>query len=155
MKKLLKSLLLKLLDEQAQNAIYTMRVYRHESAWVFDHYGLGLIKEPFVAGADEIFDEIAHLRAVDPSRARIDILFSDGQFPGWQILAEHLGPSMGGDDYQIISSEFETLDTHEFWLCPALLKYFTTAPSKIYMKVTDVSTSVSRPNYSASKKGGA
>jgi len=122
------------------NSIYTMRVYRHESAWVFDHYGLGLIKEPFVAGADEIFDEIAHLRAVDPSRARIDILFSDAQFPGWQILAEHLGPSMGGDDYHIISSEFETLDTHEFWLCPALLKYFADAPNKIFMKVTNVST---------------
>tara|TARA_R110002020_G_scaffold84466_1_gene209204 strand:- start:427 stop:882 length:456 start_codon:yes stop_codon:yes gene_type:complete len=122
------------------NSIYTMRVYRHESAWVFDNPAVGLLKEPFVAGADEIFDEIAHVRAVDPSRARIDILFSDAQFPGWQILAEHLGPSMGGDDYQVISSEFETLDTHEFWLCPALLKYFADAPDKIFMKVTNVST---------------
>ena len=139
---LLRKLKRKLSKQPIDNSIYTMRVYRHESAWVFDHYGLGLIKEPFVAGADEIFDEIAHLRAVDPSRARIDILFSDVQFPGWQILAEHLGPSMGGDDYHIISSEFETLDTHEFWLCPALLKYFHEAPNRIFMKVTNVSTRV-------------
>lgn len=148
MKKLLKHLLLKLLGEQAQNAIYTMRVYRHESAWVFDHYGLGLIKEPFVAGADEIFDEIAHLRAVDPSRACIDILFSDGQFPGWQILAEHRGPGWGGDEYEIISSEFETLDEHDFYLGPFLLKYFSEAPNKFFMKVTKVSTSIPRRDYS-------
>ena len=137
---LLRKLKRKLARQPIDNSIYTMRVYRHESAWVFDNPSVGLIKEPFVAGADEIFDEIAHLRAVDPSRARIDILFSDGQFPGWQILAEHLGPSMGGDDYNIISSEYETLDDHDFWLCPALLKYFYEAPSKIFMKVTNVST---------------
>jgi len=129
----------KLGTRDCQNSIYTMRVYQHESSWVFDHYGLGLIKEPFVAGADEIFDEIARLRSSQPDQACIDILFSDGQFPGWGILAEHVAPSMGGNDYQIIATEYDTLDTHEFWLCPALLKYFAHAPSKIFMKVTNVS----------------
>lgn len=142
MLKLFRKLLRRLRPHKVENSIYTMQVYYDGGSWVFDNPAVGLIKEPFVAGADEIFDEIAHLRAVDPSKAVIDIVFSDVQFPGWELMAEHLGPSMGGDDYSVIASEYETLEDHDFWLCPALLKYFSDAPNRIFMRVTKVSTSV-------------
>ena len=143
MLKLFRKLLRRLRPHKVDNSIYTMRVYYDEGSWVFDNPSVGLYREPFVAGADEIFDEIIRVRGVaDRDHARVDIVFSDVQFPGWELLAQHRGNSMGGDDYSVIASEYEMLEDHDFWLCPALLKYYSDAPNRIFMRVTKVSTSV-------------
>ena len=139
--KKIKSALLKFKPHKPDNSIFTMRVYQDEGSWVFDNPAVGLFKEPFVAGADEIFDEVVRVRGLlDKDRARVDIVFSDEPFPSWELMAEHLGPSMGGNDYSIIASEYEMLEDHDFWLCPALLKYYSVPPERIYMRVTKVST---------------
>ena len=136
----IKQTLTKLRSHKVDNSIYTMRVYRDQGSWVFDNPAVGLYKEPFVAGADEIFDEVCRVRGVlNPEKARVDIIFSDQQFPSWDLMAEHLGPSMGGNDYSIIASEYEMLEDHDFWLCPALLKYYSVPPERIYMRVPKVS----------------
>lgn len=138
---LFKTTLRKLRPHKIDNAIYTMRVYRDHGSWVFDNPAVGLYKEPFVAGADEIFDAIVKERGVlDPDKSRVDIVFSDQQFPSWQLMAEHQGNSMGGDDYSVIATDYETLEDHDFWLCPALLKYYSDPPERIYMRVTKIST---------------
>src|SRR5690606_39927586 len=38
------------------NAIMAIHPYRHHGLWVFDDPAVGLLQEPFVAGADAIID---------------------------------------------------------------------------------------------------
>lgn len=124
-----------------KNSIYTMSVYRHNSTWVFDNPSAGLIKEPFVEGADEVFDllvEDYYKIATIEEGMYVDILFSSGEFPSWELLAQWEGKSWGGNNYSVVASKNEHLLAHELWLCPALLKYFRYAPSHIYMKVIKI-----------------
>jgi len=38
--------------ENAMNSIFVIKPYKWESMWVFDDANVGLVKEPFVGGAD-------------------------------------------------------------------------------------------------------
>ena len=40
------------------NAIVLIQPYRHEGVWVFDDETVGLVREPFVSGADVIIDRM-------------------------------------------------------------------------------------------------
>jgi hypothetical protein len=40
------------------NAINVIAPYRHHGMWVFDDPRVGLIQEPFVAGADTMIDRV-------------------------------------------------------------------------------------------------
>lgn len=124
------------------NSIFTMRVYRHQGMWVFDNPAVGLVKEPFVAGADTVFDHIAfdkYGEVYPADDVTIDIVFSDQPFPGWHVMAEHMGPHLSGDNYNIVATEFDLLEDHDLWLCPALRKYYADAPDKIFMRVSKIS----------------
>ena len=41
------------------NAINVIKPYRWEGMWVFDDSAVGLVKEPFVSGADDMMDLLA------------------------------------------------------------------------------------------------
>ena len=126
----------------SSNSLFTMRVYRHNYEWVFDNAAVGLDKEPFVAGADEVFDEIArdHYNTQDIDEdTKIDIVFADFEFPGFDHACEHLGKQHNGNTYTMVVSSIELLRGHLLWLCPALLKYYNKPPRRIYMSVSKVS----------------
>ena len=126
---------------KSSNSIHTMHVYRHHNIWVFDNPSVGLVKEPFVAGADEVFDYIAkaHCGLDTPEdNLYMDILFASTDFPGRQLWAGWVGSSVGGNDYKVLNSDFAPLINHNLWLCPALLKYYRKAPMDIYMKVVKI-----------------
>ena len=40
------------------NAIMVIHPYKHEGMWVFDDESVELVREPFVAGADEIIETL-------------------------------------------------------------------------------------------------
>ena len=40
------------------NAICVIHPYKDQGTWVFDDPAVDLVKEPFVAGADEIIDRL-------------------------------------------------------------------------------------------------
>ena len=56
-------------------------------------------------------------------------IFSASPFPGADLKLQWRREESGGNWYY--SEQFKT----EGWLCPALLKYFRTAPPEIYVKV--------------------
>jgi hypothetical protein len=40
------------------NAINVIAPYKHQGMWVFDDPRVGLVQEPFVAGADTVIDRV-------------------------------------------------------------------------------------------------
>ena len=63
------------------NALSVIFPYRLEGVWVFDDAATGLVREPFISGADTILDVLAeHIpNAVDGFK----IVFSARPFPGY------------------------------------------------------------------------
>lgn len=108
------------------NAIIAIHPYKHRGFWVFDDPTVGLVQEPFVAGADVIIDRLsAHI----PDAAKgFRLLFSANPFPGYTASLAWVREDLGGNWY---ASEALGL---EGWLCPALLKYFDRAPRHLYAK---------------------
>jgi hypothetical protein len=109
------------------NSLMVIAPYKYEGMWVFDDPAVGLNKEPFIAGIDTLIDKAtAHIP--DPVHG-FRAIFSATPFPGANFKLEWRRADSGGNWYY--SSEFE----QEGWLCPALFKYFASAPREIYVKV--------------------
>ncbi len=94
---------------------------------MFDDPQVGLIKEPFVEGADTMID--AMIKDIPDADHGFRIVFSASAFPSYQHKLEWVRPDLSGKVYR--SAELGM----EGWLCPALFKYFTAAPIEIYLKV--------------------
>ena len=106
------------------NSILVIRPYKYEGVWVFDDPATDLVREPFVSGADVILDRMT---ASLPSAASgFTLLFSEQPFPGYQCEFQWRREEFGGNWY--FSPQYDM----EGWLCPALFKYFPTAPERIY-----------------------
>ena len=100
--------------------------YKYQGAWVFDDEAKGLVKEPFVFGADDIIDLM--VTDVPDADSGFKLLFSHGPFPGYQAHGEWVREELGGNWYRLEDHSIEG------WLCPALLKYFDSPPKNIYAK---------------------
>ncbi len=106
------------------NAIIAIHPYKFEGVWVFDDESAGLRQEPFVSGADTIIETMA--QDIPGAASGFTLLFSAAPFPGYQAAFEWLREDLGGNWY--FSKDLDL----EGWLCPALFKYFDSAPETIY-----------------------
>lgn len=109
------------------NQIHVIAPYRHLGMWVFDDANVGLVQEPFVGGADTIID--AMVTRVPNAAGGFAMVFSAGSFPGYQFRFERRRPEASGTIYY--SPDFRA----EGWLCPALLRYFESAPEELFVQV--------------------
>ncbi len=111
------------------NQIFTIRPYLWEGVWVFDDPARGLDKEALVAGVPEII-ELATQQAGIPHPERGFIaLFSKDPFPGAMLTLEWVREDMGGNVYRWPEAGLEG------WLCPALFRYFDSAPRQLYLTI--------------------
>ena len=108
------------------NSIITIHPYKHRGLWVFDDDSVGLLREPFVSGADVIIDQL--VEAIPNAGQGFTLLFSAYAFPGYQAELEWRRENEDGNWYYSPALDVEG------WLCPALLKYFEQAPKKIYVQ---------------------
>lgn len=109
------------------NAINVIAPYKHLGMWVFDDPRVGLSQEPFVAGADTMIDRaVSHIANADEGFV---MTFSAEPFPGSQFVLDWRRTEAGGNWY--FSPDFDL----EGWLCPALFRYFDTAPRQIHVQV--------------------
>lgn len=109
------------------NSISIIRPYKHGGIWMFDDPVAGLVREPFVSGADEIIDLcVLEQRIVNAERGHT-LFFSEGVFPNWQYRFDHVRSANGGNWYRC-----NHFNGREGWLCPALFKYFEQVPQAIY-----------------------
>ncbi len=106
------------------NALRVIHPYKYEGMWVFDDAEAGLVKEPFVAGADTVIDRM--VAAIPDADKGFTLVFSDKPFPGHQAAFEWRREEYEGNWYYSPDLDMEG------WLCPALFKYFETAPAKLY-----------------------
>jgi hypothetical protein len=109
------------------NTLLAIAPYKFEGFWVFDDPRVGLRQEPFISGADRVLDI---LTAEIPDAAQgFKLVFSAQPFPGFVARFVRSRPEFGGYWYSWPERGLEG------WLCPALFKYFETAPDEIYVKV--------------------
>lgn len=109
------------------NAIYVIKPYKWEGLWVFDDPNVGLVKEPFVGGADTMID-VATAPIPNATKGFLAI-FSASDFPDAQIVLERVREDRGGNVYRWKEKELEG------WLCPALLRYFAEPPAQLFIQV--------------------
>jgi hypothetical protein len=108
------------------NAIMVIVPYWYQGTWIFDDDSVGLNREPFVSGVPEMIDDI--VKDIPNARHGFRLTFSASPFPGYQCEFIWVREEYGGHWYKMEGR------SREGWLCPALLRYFESAPGKIYAK---------------------
>jgi len=103
--------------------------YLSEGMWVFDDNARGLVQEPFVDSAGLLIDRLLTEEGIEPSDRGFRMLFSSGPFPNFGAELIWVREGDGGNWYRPVAWETEV------WLCPALLRYFDTAPERIYVRL--------------------
>jgi hypothetical protein len=106
------------------NDILVIHPYKSHGTWMFDDPAAGLVREPFVSGADVIIESLAN--HIPDAQSGFELIFSASPFPGYQERFERRRAEFGGYWYYSPTLEMEG------WLCPALFKYFHAAPQTIY-----------------------
>ena len=124
--------------KKRNNSIYTLDAYRENGMWVLDDDAVNLVKEPFVAGADVVFDHMSG-RHLDGTRDKVSVAFSTTPIPDHDVAATITGADRHDGHYYKITKFVGDDDMvgFPFWLCPALLLYYSDAPENIYIKITD------------------
>lgn len=112
-----------------QNAIAVIKPYRWEGLWVFDDDRVGLVKEPFVAGADTLIDIAIAKKGIENADKGFLLFFSADPFPGADFHLEWVRAESSGNVYVWRETD------QEGWLCPALLKYFDAPPADLYVQL--------------------
>ena len=108
------------------NSLFVIHPYKYYGSWVFDDPAVGLIREPFVMGADVIIERF--VADIPGAKGGFTLTFSAQAFPGHQTRLERLREEDGGNWYYCPEQDMEG------WLCPALFKYFAVAPVHLYAK---------------------
>lgn len=108
------------------NSLMVIAPYRHHGMWVFDDEATGLTREPFIAGIDTMIDRL--VAEIPDAEKGFRALFSAAPFPGAQVKLEWRRADSGGNWYYCEQYQMEG------WLCPALFKYFPTAPAEIHVR---------------------
>ena len=113
------------------NQLFVIAPYWHAGTWVFDDPNRDLDTEPFVEGIPTMIDDL--VADIPDSRKGFRLMFSTAPFPGFQRRIEWVREEMGGNWYRADEPPIEG------WLCPALFKFFDTAPPEIFVKAEAIS----------------
>jgi hypothetical protein len=113
-------------EETVSNQLFVIAPYRQASTWVFDDPTVGLKAEPFVSGIPEMIDAL--VQSIPHAEQGFRLLFSAAPFPGYQAELVQVRPEYGGMWYRWTATNMEG------WLCPALFKYFTEPPPRLYAR---------------------
>ena len=109
------------------NILRVIFPYQDHGQWMFDDASAGLVREPFVLGSDTLLDILT--RDITDAANGVKTFFSDLPFPGATELV-WVREEAGGNWYRC-----PALHDRTGWLCPALLRYFDTPPSRLFVKV--------------------
>jgi hypothetical protein len=77
-------------------------------------------------GVPTMIDDL--VQDIPNAREGFRLLFSTAPFPGYQRRIEWVREDMAGNWYRTDEPPMEG------WLCPALFKFFETAPQEIFVK---------------------
>lgn len=120
----------------------TLFPYLIGSTWVFDDEQTGLKEEPFVKGMSEMISRLIEAKNIVNAAQGFAMTFSDQPFDHdveleWLREDEPESP-MAGNWYQgQIGGQ-----VMEGWLCPALLCFFPSAPSRLFVRADPLPSGV-------------
>ena len=114
------------------NSLMVINPYYDRGSWVFDDEATGLIKEPFVAGIPAMINKLIDDNDIKDAKDGFKLIFSANPFPDSQVSLTRLYDEHGGNWYLWDDVGIEG------WLCPALLKYFKSAPQRLFAKVENL-----------------
>ncbi|WP_415008584.1 DUF6717 family protein [Aestuariivirga sp.] len=106
--------------------MFVIHPYFDHGDWVFDDEAAGLKREPFVFGMPEMINNF--VSGIPGARDGFKLYFSAKPFPGYTAELEWVREEYEGNWYR-----WPELNA-EGWLCPALFKYFPSAPPRIYCR---------------------
>ena len=112
------------------NSIMTIKPYHHNGTWVFDDFSAGLVEEPFVAGVPEMIDFL--VKDIPNAKSGFRMLFSAKEFPGFHQKLKWIREESGGNYYRLEDPPIEG------WICPAMFKYFASAPKELFVKAEPI-----------------
>ena len=112
------------------NTILVIKPYKWNGMWVFDDDNTGLVREPFVSGADDIIDVM--VEEIDNADEGFNLIFSHLPFPGHDLQLDRQHEESGGWWYHNYILDMSG------WLCPALFLYYKYAPVKLFAKFTQL-----------------
>jgi hypothetical protein len=103
-----------------------LQPYKSAGMWVFDDPRVGLVREPFVCGIDTMISTLVKEKELVSPEDGFALLFSADPFPGYQLELNWKREEHGGNWYYCVEQK------REGWLCPALFKYFSKAPTRLF-----------------------
>ena len=119
-------------EEVLSNAIMILITYWKHGTWCFTDANTGLVDEAFVGGADKQISYLVKKYNIVNPEAGFKIFISETWFPDCEFIT-HISPDNygSGNYYRYVDGD----TVIDGWYCPALFRYFPTAPEKIYCKV--------------------
>ena len=117
------------------NSLLVINPYYDRGSWVFDDEITDLVKEPFVAGMPEMIERLIEKNDVKDAKDGFSLTFSKDAFPSMDMSIRKISDEHGGSWYSWDEEDMKG------WLCPALLKYFETAPDSIFVKIGELTVS--------------
>lgn len=120
-----------------KNAIHVITPDKKNGVWAFDDASVGLVREPFVSGMPEILDYL--VRNIPNADAGFGLLFSDREFPGYNMRLSKATTEAGGTWYiTYIKHADGAIGIMQGWLCPALFLYYEAAPEQLYLQAQEM-----------------
>jgi hypothetical protein len=118
------------------NSLFSLHAYLKEGIWMFDDESRNIKEEPFVAGADIMFD-IMSGREADPTIESCSIVFGATPIPDHDIHVTLFDEDGHDGHFYLVEKfkQFPDMKGFTFWLCPALLQFFEIAPTDIFVSL--------------------
>ena len=109
------------------NSLLVIFPYKVGGIWAFDDEAAGLIQEPFIDQVNRFIDKLTeHIPGAENG---FRLIFSAKPFPGFSMSFRWVKEEFEGNWYSC-----NELNSEPGWLCPALFKYFESAPAELYAK---------------------
>lgn len=118
--------------DEVEGRVFMIKPYRSLDTWVFDDPAVGLVKEPFVLGADSLLDFLTE--EIPNSDKGFLLFFSANPMPGDCLSLEWRRKDMDGHWYYCRELGFEA------WLCSALHLYYPSAPQMLFFQARSLET---------------
>ena len=115
------------------NSLFSLFAYVKNGTWMFDDDSRDIKEEPFVAGADIMFDLMSG-READQTIESCSIVFGATPIPDHDVHVRLIGNDGHDGHYYKM---YRAVETFQFWLCPALLEFFDEAPEDIYVSIKE------------------
>ena len=112
------------------NSVFVLYPYKEGNVWAFDDEATGLMREAFIAGADDVIEFM--VKGIPKAHKGFALIFSPTPFPGHTVVLERENVKLKRGEVDIGTTYWCEAAQKHAWLCPALFRYFDKAADMLY-----------------------